>query len=143
MTNEEARSYLNAVIEESFKLSNGSFRDVCTGIQAGVEELSEQGVHVTRLELEFHSKGILVDDLNIVEERPSDLTHDGLWASIYALAFPRHTPFMKDPLRVARIIIMYGSFPCVMYDTEQTHGLPLSMDSEYRPEVLAGQAGRK
>jgi hypothetical protein len=139
----EVVDYLNAIITEASKSYGGSFRDGCLAIEAGLKTLDKQGDAVLGFTLGVSADGVAINTVVLADPdgmvpapRPEDLTFDGVWAVLYSLAMPRHSPFFKDPLRISAITICHGRDPWVSYDRTHENGLPMAMDRPFDAEKL-------
>lgn len=128
---------LNAYAAEAHKISGGSFRDVCVGLEVAMAQQEDRkDWWIIKLVLGFENGAVKVEDVQIAEKQPPNYNVRGIWAVLYSMCMPRLTPFDKDPLRIRRISISYGDNPVVEYDRLQDIGLPLSLDRPYDAEKV-------
>ena len=137
MTSEQAKDFLASVMKECEQEYAGSFRELCVGIEAGLQDLMMKKIFVSRLKFDFHSKGVILSELECVHEKPENYTIVGMWTVIYACVTPRYTPFGPDPLRVTSLEVGYDMDPKVTYDASFDNGLPLALNRAYEPEKIA------
>lgn len=141
-TPSDVQSLIQQCIQDCAKEYQGSYREICIGIEAMCQELKDNGVFVTRFALDFYQDGFQVSGVEVAEKKPENFNLEGMWTVLYSAVCPRYTPFGPDPLRVSRLEVGYGMDPRVSYDSTHDNGLPMAFNRRYNPDKLKANQER-